>query len=331
MVTQISAGWSHNCTITTVNTAFCWGSSNDDGNASITYKPLAPIVYLENLGSGLQITVPNAESQTGETVWTAWDYSTGAVLCREVSGTSCVASKSTLGKSYRVKVVFTNEAGSSLARVSSSYKNCLPNPRISTALSTSSPKSGSRVSITATLRDFCPPSPATISYRERQVGKSWSSWSKYYVSSSKKSSLTKYPRVPTEFEFKAVSNGETIASERRTIDVNPGIKYTLSSTRTYTNYRFAQGGILTFKITAGSGYYGRCAIFGDTDYAYNFALNYMGEEHKLGYFRVINGYGVGKLQMRWNGVVSASISCESSTFPDDDFLSIRNVTLRANF
>jgi hypothetical protein len=332
-IAQISAGYDHTCAITIDFTAQCWGLGFSNGNGRIgsIYKPRPPLVQLENQGTGLEIVVTNANSQPGETKWSAWDYSTGAVLCQDVSTTSCAVAKSTVGKSYRVKVIFTNETGSSLATVSSSFKNCSPNPELETSASKWFPSSGSKVTITATLRDFCTPYPATISVRERKAGKSWSGWSKYFVSKGKKISFARYPKVPTEFEFKAVSGGKAVVSQRDWISVKPGIKYSLSSTRTYTNYRFAQGGVLTFKINAARSYSGRCAIFGDTEYAYNFALNYMGEEHKLGYFKVVNGYGVGKLQMRWNGVVSASISCESSTFPDDDFLSIRNVTLRANF
>jgi hypothetical protein len=346
-IKQISAGGYGSCAITTEKTVVCWSNETQRGfDNAPTHRfipfPAKLVAELDHDGQGLIISVVGLPSPKivngvlhpapGNYRWSAWDYSSGTLLCQNITEETCRPAKTTLGKTYRVKVFATNDVGTGLGSVSASFKNCSSTPSISTSLSSSTPTSGSRLTISGRIVDFCPTYPSVVYFRERQYGKSWTGWSRYYISSSKKFSFSKYYPVPTELQFKATNGNKQVVTASRTVNVKPGtFKYSLTTKRTYTKQGFAQGGILTYKLSTGRGYNGMCAILADTDYAFNFALTPVGEEHKIGSFKMRNGYGSGTLQLRWNGVVSASISCESAAFPDHDFLSIRNVTLRTNF
>ena len=233
-VKQLSSRSFNTCAIKTDDRAICWGR-NDSGQHWLqqpVFPPDQPSVNLSNTGKGMEIIVENLyrgrtsegleilTPEDGAKTWTAWDAATGKVLCKGVQGHSCLPRNQTLGNTYSVKVVVFNEAGSSLSFLSAKFKNCADSPSISTKLSSNKPKSGSRLIISGQIVNFCPTYPGVIYVREKPVGKSWSFWYRYYISSAKKFSFSRYYKVSTVVEFKAANGNKQVVTTSRNVDVS---------------------------------------------------------------------------------------------------------------
>lgn len=341
-VSQISANYDPVCAIQINGEIKCWGSYDGVESSSELYvpsysAPSAPSgLRLDPSDDGSMMYVhasPPLESH-GPVVYVVKNAKTKQLVCRTATLTNdnCFIAGTTLGKTYQVSVVVQNDIGDSPSKLSKSTYSCANiEPTISTELSNVTPSSGTSIKVSGVLSHFCPAPPSTMLVRSRKVGKTWGSWKTISISRGRYS-ITKTFLTPSEVQTKAVTRTGVSITSSATVNVKPGsFGYKLTTRRIYTPQGFAQGGKLTYSISTGRGYNGTCGILADTDYAYNFALTLMGEEHKMGTFKVTNGKGSGSLTMRWNGEVSASISCSSPDFPDDDFISIKNVLLRANF
>lgn len=338
----ISTGNKFSCAITYGGKTTCWGDNSSHQLDAPKFKispPRLPHPLISNDGGQLKITVSNVFSsvngptaEDGLLTWTAFDDATGTFLCTSGSN-SCTVRSPRLGKTYKVRVVAKNEAGSSLGGISNSLKLCPINPPgLSTVLSDSQPYSGKQTVIYGELQNFCPPVPANVMYREKRTGKGWSSWKAQRVSNLNTFRLAKRYDFPTELEYKVVSGTEVLADKHDYVAVKPGpFQLTMTSKQSLTPQGFTQGGVMTFQIKTSKTYIGTCAVEADTQYAFNFSLVLMGEEHKITTFPIRNGQGNGKIVMRWNGQVENTIACTSPDFPDDPFGAIRNVTFRANF
>jgi hypothetical protein len=339
---QIRSGFSRTCILNSDNTARCWGDAeygNLEPDALVVNLPNQPQIQLGNDGAGLKITnlnffnnSTNLSPSDGAKSWNAWDLATGQLLCKDVKDFSCKPSKQTIGKTYVVKVTSKNEVGQSPTSYSDSFRNCSDTSNIHTQISNPTPTSGTKVQIQ--VKGFlCSPSSPVFSFREWPNGSTtWSRWVELGSSKYQKFTLTRKYLVPTALEIRATVAGQVIATSNYSVEVSPGlIRYSVAKKASYTKQGFSQGGTISYSVSTGPGYNGVCYMSADNPSAYNFAMTPMGNEQKSGTFKLKNGKGSGKLKMSWNGEVSASVNCSSPDFPDDDFISIKNVVLRANF
>ena len=177
-------------------------------------------------------------------------------------------------------------------------------------------KTGSNVSIAGSFLDAAGFEPSTAKIRTKQFGKPWSAWKTVKVSAGYFSTTQKIT-LNTAVQVSAIStwDGATYMSQA-TINVVPAVfKYTESAKRTKVN-GFLQGSVVTYKVTADKTYTGTCVMLLRTDYAFNFALVYLGAESKFGYIKLKNGVGSGTVTVKYNGEYDSSILCSAPGYKD---------------
>ena len=336
-VKEVSAGRWHTCAITTGDQVRCWGSAGF-GRTQPSYLgevllPASPVnANVIPLGEeGIRVTTNHVSRETdGPIRWIVQDIASGSeAICFTPSCT--LEGNFQIGSRYKFRIYAENFAGRSSPAESNEIRVCpLDSPAIGASVNSDLVITGSKATISGSILNVC--SPVTkIYYRQKESGKSWTKLVAYNVSSSSTFSVRKVFTVNTQVQLMFTSEGQKTYSE--IIPVNVRIKKALpismSWKSNYTAQRFTQGGVVTIKFSGDRSYSGSCVVTGETESAFNFALSYMGSENRFTTFKVKNGYGSGRLTMRWNGQVKVAALCSNPKYAD--IFDYRTPTFRANF
>lgn len=339
-VSSLNAGTFRTCAVKSSGEPVCWGrlaSGVSLRESLLVFPPPIATPSLLNHSGVLKVSVGGlyenwtSSYRFGNLTWMALDAVSGEVLCRSDTG-DCTLTNSTLGETYNVKVVSSNEYGSSPEVFSEAFRNCPDNPSISTSPNTLRPPTGGSITVVGGLTNLCPTFPRVVSVREKVYGKNWGPWKNISLDSNNAFTFTRKYTVATRIQYKAMNGTKKLVTFEESVHpVRKALSFSASAKSISNRQGFNQGGTITFNVSAPSNFTGSCVMQASTDYAFNFALTYMGSEVRRGKFTLKNGKGSGRLTTRWNGEFSATVLCTSGAFPEDDYSAGKTVWLRANF
>jgi hypothetical protein len=177
-------------------------------------------------------------------------------------------------------------------------------------------RTGTLVNIAGEIENMDGFFPSTVQIRTKNFAKSWSKWSTVKVSSGKFSLPARVVRN-TQYQ---VSIQSTWTGKKQTIEGEIGavpktFNYGIDIKRTKIN-GFNQGAVVTFRVKADSDYNAECTALMSTDFAFNFAAVWLGEETKWGFFNLKRGSGSGNVNPRYNGEYASSILCKAPGYSD---------------
>jgi hypothetical protein len=339
-VTSLNAGVFRTCAVKLSGEPICWGRSSSGRDLSQSLRVYPPPIAnptLVNLSGVLKITVSDLYENWsspyiyGNLTWVALDPVSDAVLCSS-STSDCTVTNAIIGSTYSFKVVTKNEYGTSPSTFTNAFRNCPDNPSISTSPNTLRPPTGGNITVDGSLTNLCPTFPKVVSVREKAYGKNWGPWKNISLDSNNAFRFTRKYTVATRIQYKATNGTKKLVTFEESVHpVRKALSFSATPKSIRNRQGFNQGGTITFNVTAPSNFTGSCVMQASTDYAFNFALTYMGSEVRRGKFTLKNGKGSGKLITRWNGEFSATVHCSSGAFPEDDYSAGKLVRLRANF
>ena len=335
-VVQLSSGSDHICAVDVRQDIRCWGGYGISARryADSGYgAPEKPFEFrLEKVAEEEISLYLDVSNQTHDlTIWRVFNKQSGELLCQLADSGWCgrVFVGVAYGKTYSFEVIGTNKFGRS-APLTVSWQNCPDSPSIKASALPATTIIGQSVKLTGSLANMCF-APKTVSFRYKETGKPWSSWSSYPVTGSNKFSVTKKFSSNALYQFLVKDGTRTYKTSN--LKANMRIKYALPLSFSWKSIKnsqgFNQGGSVTIKFTGDREFNGKCTVLSQTKNAFNFALTPMGSESKFTQFNVRNGQGTGSLTMRWNGIAKVGASCSDPKFVD--IYDFRNATFKANF
>jgi hypothetical protein len=334
-VAQIAAGGLHTCAVKTTSKIVCWGETAAQvvPNLNDIIPPKTrPVQLIQNDDSQIYVLVdPKVQKSDGELSWEVRDKNTKDVVCQfAYPATTCLI-PGKIGQRYQFELVTKNQAGQSEPSVSSSLKFCPLEPaNISASFVQQSVVTGGTARLTGQVSNLCQAMPKTIFTRSKAYGEKWSKWKALPLSSSGKFSSSLKVTVNTTAEMRLPLQtgnltGPTIQIESH---LKTGLPFSFAWSSNEVN-GFNQGGLITVKFSGDKPYNGTCLISAVNSNAFNFALTYVGTERRFNTFSVKNGFGLGRVNMRWNGKVVVTASCTDPHYATvSDF---RIPTLKASF
>jgi len=336
-VTQIAAGALHSCASAVLGRLVCWGANNAGQRAQSSKLPVAVPIVPRNIateqvvGSSVFVKIDQETISTDDlTLWRVVDTGTKKTVCVVGHSAGCWVDNLKFGTTYRFSVTGTNDAGKTKTINSTPWLHCPADPVISASTPSKVMLNGSSIKIGGSVSNMCF-TPKTVSFRHKETGKAWSSWSSHPVTKAQKFSVTRKYSGNTLVQFQVKDGKETYQTEQLPIQMR--IRFALPLSFSWKSVRnaqgFNQGGNVTIKFTGDREFNGTCTVLSETDYAFNFAGVGVGSESRFTQFKVRNGYGTGQVTMRWNGRATVGALCEDPKFTD--IYDFRYATFRTSF
>jgi alpha-tubulin suppressor-like RCC1 family protein len=337
-VEQIAAGGIHSCAVAFLGRLVCWGANNVGQSTQSSKLPVVAALTPTKMkvervqGNSVFLKIEQEQQSTDDLViWRVVDTGSKKTVCQIGIAQGCWVNGLVNGKTYSFSVTGSNDAGKTKTVASASWLYCPANPSIAASPASSLVLNGSSVKISGSVSNLCF-DPKQVSFRYKETGKAWSSWTSHAISKYKKFSVTKKLTGNTTVQFQ-VKDGKKTIHQTKQIPIKVRIRYALPLSFSWKSVKnaqgFNQGGDITIKFTGDKEFNGTCTVLSETDYAFNFALTPVGSESRFTEFRVRNGYGSGKVRMRWNGKATVGALCKDPKFTD--ILDFRYATFKANF
>jgi alpha-tubulin suppressor-like RCC1 family protein len=337
-VTQISAGNLHSCSVGFLGKLVCWGANLSGQIAQSSKLPVSTPLTPSKLtaerveGSSVFLKIDQeAQSSDDLTIWRIVDSQSKKTVCQVGDSQGCWVNNLVKGTTYTFTVTGSNDAGKTKSVSSSPWLYCPANPSISASPASSLVLNGSSVKISGSVSNLCFDAKQA-SFRYKATGKAWSTWTNHTITSSGQFSVTKKLSGNTTVQFQ-VKDGKNTVLQTKLLPIKVRIRYALPLSFSWKSAKntqgFNQGGDITIKFTGDKEFNGTCTVLSETANAFNFALTPVGSESRFTQFKVLNGYGSGKVTMRWNGKATVGVLCKDPKFVD--ILDYRYATFKTNF
>jgi alpha-tubulin suppressor-like RCC1 family protein len=232
-------------------------------------------------------------------------------------------------RTLQYAVVGTHKEGGSYLRTSKPIK-LKPCSGLQTGTNTVNSINGIPTRITGYI-DSCTEAKS-VQYREKPFGKEWSSWQDYPRGRAGNFSITKTFRGFSRYQVR-VKNVGNKWRQSSIMSVNVQTRTSRPLTFSSSSFRisqgFTQGGSIRVKFAGDKEFSGKCTLRAQTNYAFNFALTFMGRESKVSSFNVQNGRGSGTISVKYNGHFRVDAICLDPKFTELGTSSL--VTFKATF
>jgi hypothetical protein len=232
-------------------------------------------------------------------------------------------------RTLQYAVVGTHKDGASYLRTSKSIK-LKPCARLQVGANSVNSINGVPTRITGFI-DSCTEAKS-VQYREKQYGKEWSSWQDYRRGRAGNFSITKTFRGLSRYQIR-VKNVGNKWRQSSIMSVNVQTRTSRPLTFSSSSFRisqgFTQGGSIRVKFAGDKEFSGKCTLRAQTNYAFNFALTFMGRESRASSFDVRNGRGSGTISVKYNGHFKLDAICLDPKFTEIATSTL--VTFKATF